>query len=364
VPGCGHDQYDDVDWQQAGVIEQTPGNWGEDNLSAGPQTPPSSGTVLPAGQPSAGEVAVLDYARPLWDEIFRPLGSEQGDWTWVSLRAMELGDILDRSFHIVKRSFRTILAVTAVGYGLFYLANAAFTMSTTGGASSGSRIGLTILAGLIMFLSYPLIFWSGGALTILSARTFLNRDITFSLIWRLAWQRFWPLLGSSLLAGLVILGILVPFIISIALVAVSPWFLILAIPMGLLGIGGAFVCTIRFSLIFEAVALENQGAVDGLRRSWYLTRAYLGKVFVVFLVVGLITWVATVPFTIMFAMLSYLSPALAQTAIGLVNIMVVYLPQIAGVVLYFDLRIRKEGFDLELMADLVSRETMIGSVTQ
>jgi hypothetical protein len=121
---------------------------------------------------------------------------------------------------------------------------------------------------------------------------------------------------------------------------------------------------IRLSLTLPAVVLERISPAAAIRRSWQLTRYSFWRLFGILLltgiVVGVASYVLTVPFAIIAAVISGSSlltasasisvAALVVSAIGSIVAATITRPVSAGVtvLLYADLRMRREGFDLTL----------------
>ena len=101
-----------------------------------------------------------------------------------------------------------------------------------------------------------------------------------------------------------------------------------------------------------------------MKRSKALVSGNLGKVFLVLLVVLLITWIANWLFGRIGGLIggqvaeSNLSAALLINQVFSLVGQVLVMPISAGamILLYYDLRIRKEGFDLEMLARSLGSE--------
>jgi membrane-anchored glycerophosphoryl diester phosphodiesterase (GDPDase) len=120
----------------------------------------------------------------------------------------------------------------------------------------------------------------------------------------------------------------------------------------------------RLIVSVPAALIEQRGPSEALGRSWRLTKDHAGRAFVLLLIYIVISMAAAlvfqVPFTIAsiayrnnFAMLQFWT-ALTQVGDTIINIVVSPILLIATSVFYFDLRVRKEGFDLQFMLDPTS----------
>ncbi len=171
-----------------------------------------------------------------------------------------------------------------------------------------------------------------GACVHLLGQRYLRRRATWTEALKAAFSRFWVLLGATILFGL---GIMAGFIALI--------------------IPGVFLL-VAWWLYHAAVMIEHKGPADALRRSFDLVRGRWWPTFGA-LIVGLIVYV----------MLAFVAPVLLYGATAASNSALMFMvlnallsllttvlgqPLLAAleVVIYFELRVRKEGFDLEIQA--------------
>ncbi len=158
--------------------------------------------------------------------------------------------------------------------------------------------------------------------------------------------RFWPIVAASVAKWLLIL---LAGSISILLIAVGSTILgwiaaVLAIPAFAL----PFMVWARFFAVPGVTILENLGVGESLRRSAELSDGFRWKIFGTFVVVYLIIF-AIIMVASMVAMFAIKNFVIAQIASNLLSLVAFPLLSTLIVVLYYDLRIRKEGYDLELM---------------
>lgn len=139
--------------------------------------------------------------------------------------------------------------------------------------------------------------------------------------------------------------------------------IVASVLQGLLVIAG-FVLLIVPGFIFMAwffaapiaVVLEDAGAIHALKRSRELARGHTGHVLGVLLLVLALYLVLTFLIYFVASVIgafvpgSLASPALVEIAAGVLRILLAPIVAVVMTLLYYDLRIRKEGFDLEMMA--------------
>ena len=271
--------------------------------------------------------------------------------TSLDLRPLSLGEILDRTFTIYRNHFLLFIGISAIPHLLVLavsLVNLAFQpLANTAAASFGS-IGTTILLslGIILFSVIAYVFSQGGTVFAVS-ELYLGRSATIIGSLSYALSEVWTLFGVLLLNGIVI-GI---------------GFICLIVP------GIYLAC--RLLVCVPATLVEKRGPAESLSRSFELTRDNVGRALLILLLSVVISWAAsaifTAPFTILM-MTALKNPemmrvwaALTQVGSSVAAILISPILLIATSIFYFDLRVRKEAFDLQFMMDPNSQRTPPGS---
>jgi Membrane domain of glycerophosphoryl diester phosphodiesterase len=214
-----------------------------------------------------------------------------------------------------------------------------------------------------------------GVLTVAVGQGVLGRKETLAGAWRATRSRLGALLAVVLLSALFIfLGWIVAVGLSVAiglLFAVGAHLVPVGILVGALGALTATVfaviVAVRWSLAVPAVMLERRGPMTSLGRSWRLVRRSSWRVLGITLLVQIIVTIANgviqVPFTVLGGTstfsLSQAHASLAATIISAIGGIIgttLTAPLAAGaaVLLYADLRMRREGMDITLQASAVS----------
>lgn len=266
---------------------------------------------------------------------------------------MGVGDIVDETIRLYRHNFRTFVGIVAV------LQVPLIVLQMIQLAIAGPNIfDFSSLARGDGIQPGPLIFWLassfalaivGGlaylviqaALTSATSERYLGRQITVGQAYRTARGCFWRLLGNTLI---------------IAIVAFLLFVTIIGIPV-------AIFLLVRWMLVVEAIALEGKGVFQSLSRSTALVKGSWWRVLGVFIVALVLQYmVAAIPAGILSLVVmgvgalvsptSILIPTMINTVIGSVfGIVATPLIPLISVLLYYDLRIRKEGFDLQLLAE-------------
>lgn len=289
------------------------------------------------------------------------------------LRPLTLSDVLDGMFRMFLAHWRTY--VLALGLVLLPLN---FILAVLGGlagvnqgildqflnpatAQAAIETGPDLVA-LFTFLGIAALsavlvspFVRGVACRI-SADAFDGRNPQPREVLRETLPRYWALVGAALLIGLVAFAVLiVPGALLIGGVATGG--------DGLAVLGGilmfvAFFVVIwlvnRFQLAFAAVVVERVGPVAALRRSAELVKGRWWRVFgtllLASLVSGIVAQIASLPFALPGDIFGDVLGVVFLT-IGTVIASIITTPLSANAqtLLYFDGRIRNEGYDLEVM---------------
>lgn len=303
----------------------------------------------------------------------------------IPLRPLMFGEIIDGSFQTIRRNARAMLGAALLAQSLAVVLTAVLTAGSVASAASLETwieslneqdmvsMGFTVLAAvlLVAVLTVFLAAVLQGAMVVPVARSVLNRTTGFRQMWALARSRAGALIR---LACLMVLGWLVGAALFVGLMvlviaALGGIGALILIPLGFGGIALSVWIYIKILVAPAAVVIEELGAVDGLRRSWQLTRGnwwrILGITLVVSIMVGIIAQVVTIPVSLLPAFYtSVVSPhggpdeaIAAAVAIALATAVISALVGAVGyafqtavmALLYLDLRMRKDGLDIALL---------------
>jgi hypothetical protein len=270
----------------------------------------------------------------------------------MELRPLSTGEILDRTFTLYRRNFLLFLGISAIPHVLVLILNlvrVSLTFSSLSlptfrpaHATPPAMPSLTGLAGVMIIAMLVLIFsliaylLSQGATVVAVSEIYLGRSITIAESFRRVSGELLNLFGVVVLNGLATLA----------------GFVCLVIP------GIYIMC--RLVVCVPAALVENIGARDSLERSFDLTRDSAGRAFVILLLYFAVAFAAaalfTWPFTIIMVLVAQKNPSqmifwLQVTQVGtfIGNVLVTPILTIASAILYYDLRVRKEAFDIQLM---------------
>lgn len=307
-------------------------------------------------------------------------------WEW---KPRGVGDWLDGVFQVYRGGLRPLLALSVSIMLPLGLAGGLLAYSVT--ETFMSRIlplvehsdpevlGLTILSLLggrvpgyfgLLLLSYLAgIYLSVGG-TWLVHKHLHGEPQKLAAIFRGSWRFFWRALGASLMRGLVYLGLwasLIGITVVLAIFTHQVWMTVVA---WLIGAAAAVFIAIRWSLADQAIVVEGLGVFASLGRSFRLTAGRFWATFGRLLLYGLIVTAISAAMTTATSLLNTLVIAIHSTALivalqglqSLINALLRPLGWIAVTLIYFDLRIRKEGYDLEQKAKSLQQDTVAPEV--
>ncbi len=250
----------------------------------------------------------------------------------VALRPLSVGEIIDASFQIYRRHFGALAAIVLVCNSLPLLLQ--IFLEAAGGAREHP---VMMLAYYIFYVVMSSI--ATAATVFVVSESYLGRTIAA----REALSRATPFVGRVIMAS-ILFGFL-------AIVG----FILLVVP------GVVIVCGLV--LATPALGIEAlPSATAALGRSWNLTRGFRLKVFGLLFLLGVILvlpWLAVSMLMGVIAAMAAVGGAgrspmvfvvLGVAIGGLVQFFLYPLSHAALTITYYDLRVRKEGFDLELLA--------------
>lgn len=301
------------------------------------------------------------------------------------LRPMSVGDILDQAIRIYRRNFVPlviIVAIVSLPYVALQLAITLLTNPFTLGFSQTSQsfdpdainTG-TLLAGQLLSLGLALAYgvalvFQSGALTAFVSEKFLGRAISVREAYGRAFRRWLALLIAVVLLS-IIFGVVLSAMCGLWLV---PLMGISALGAGLdsgssaaFGVVTLMLCClvgpalavaiflgVRWSFFVQAIVLEDYNSSGGLGRSWKLVKGSFWRAFFVIAALALLVFVLNLGLYLLALTLAALTQSpialviLSSVSMQLINIIFTPLQFAALTILYYDLRIRKEGFDLQM----------------
>lgn len=200
--------------------------------------------------------------------------------------------------------------------------------------SLGSTIGALAVGTLVNVALLPFLY---GAVTYAACESALGRPVTAWGVVRAVLRRYFPLLGYVLLA--VLMGVL------FCLFPLWIW----------IQVGWALVMPVMF--------IENTGLVAAMGRSWRLVEGRWWRTFLIIFLIFILVYVARFALdafillgqVLLQIILSSVAASWIFAALSaVIDSLVIPIFQIAVVLIYFDLRVRREALDLFQLAQNVA----------
>ena len=284
------------------------------------------------------------------------------------LRPLSLGELLDRAFSLYKQNFLLFFGIMmwpsllAVAVGLLNTGMQTLVRRPATGvnvAVMGAGIGFgMILLGIAYWVAYTIAL---GATTLAVSDVYLGNAVTISASYKKMKGRTWGLMCVMGWVGLQVGAVV--FLLVIAMVVLAAAGRVVGIVAVLillpLVIGIPLWLSLRYSVAVPAMMLEKLGARGAASRSWQLTKGNLGRAFLVLLLMVIITYTVMAVFQGPFFVAAILTADHGQPTLWLMGLSTVMggiggalaapLLMIGLVLLYYDIRVRKEAFDLQLL---------------
>lgn len=238
------------------------------------------------------------------------------------LRPLSLGEVLDTGFGLYRVLFVPLVTITVVCRVLPTLLGVFVT-------TSGGLLVHPLLSAVQVLVTIITSAFAVAAVTYVVSGHYLGRDISANVALRQA---------LTLIIPLVILGFF-------QLIVIGAGFILLIIPGLILAAG--------LALSSVALVLEHLAPTAAMDRSWKLTRGFRGKVLLTMFVASLLFIIPIMILGVLAgigAALGKTSPVAIQVVTAVLQVFIFPYMYTVITVLYYDLRVRKEGFDLDLLA--------------
>jgi hypothetical protein len=261
----------------------------------------------------------------------------------TSLRPMSLGELLDRSFFLYRKHFALFVGIIALPH-LAVLAFQLVGVTVRRGTMTTTFTATTLvwsLGSIVIYLGA--VAASQGATVMAVSRVHLGNDTSIS-------ESFASIKGRILYLALIMIGVGI---------GVGIGFVLLIVPGIILGL--------MWALTIPVAVLEDKGLRDATSRSAELTKGNRGRIFMIYFLFLVLTYIVYIlwemPILAAVGMFTRgqhpmtVLPIWTQIAIPvgtfLSQCLVAPLLTIALSLVYYDQRVRKEAFDLQLMMSTI-----------
>lgn len=301
------------------------------------------------------------------------------------LRPLSTSELLDRTFHLYRNHllmFVLITAIPQIPVLALHAADAALWLR----AIVASRALRTLLFLLVSLLGLEISHAAtaiavsklhlGGSTSVRSAYSGAKGTL-LRVMWIVVVTYVLPLILSVLL-GLVVAGFSAGILAAIGMFhtrdTASIWFRVTIVFLVFLAAPLlAMRWWLSWALAVPVTVLEGGGLLTTIRRSRWLTAGRRGRIFGIYVLIVLLTYVVQLLFQTPYYILAGAQVFTPHGRVGATRIMVSAvgaflstslvgpLLEIALTLIYYDERVRKEGFDLQLMMSNLESAAAPGS---
>ena len=296
----------------------------------------------------------------------------------IQVKPMAVGEILDRSFRLLRQYFWLFFMIIFIPQAVFFVVNFGLQFLISGNTTqdfslaTGAGFGISAFLALLIFL--VLQFWAQGALIHAVSETYLGHSTSIKASYGAMRSRLGRLIGTLILWAILVFGVPALFFIAAAVIAPS-----LAM-MGLGGVATGIIVVIvvilaiwilttlflNWLLADKVVVLEEIAWMKALRRSkelmkgrtepgfWKSIKTKASLIILMGILIGLgIHFLFQLPGVLLGIV--FPQGMVVATVQGVLNSVSTSLATaytaIAMILFYYDIRVRKEGFDLKMMAE-------------
>jgi hypothetical protein len=288
------------------------------------------------------------------------------------LRPLGVGDVLDRTFTVYRSKPLVFIGLSAIWYLLLVLVFIVLAVAIFAGALAAFArqaatpspeqiasavagiIGFVIVAVIVAILAFSA---QSASLVYAASRRYLAKDVAIGESFRAGLSASWRLFIAGVLVFLTIVCLWAVLLIVAAITNQGLAFAIAVI--------AAIVATAYLACSWlvapVVVVVEKMGPISALGRAWRLSSGHRWRIFGIQVLLFVLNIVLSVLIGALFggfAAAGAQQPdqlglsTLVQSLVNLAST-IVWAPVewIAFTVLYYDLRVRKEAFDLQLAAE-------------
>ena len=287
-------------------------------LDASGWRPESGGRAVPSQfQPGTGAPGTAPAAQR--DFKIQPLG---------------LGQLFDTGIKIYFRHFKFVVGAAAIVLIPFHLVFFLIFKMMFENPADLENVNIVVMISFVLLTIIMMPLIQGATIKVISD-VYMGETVSVKKAYAFAARK----IGALILGG-IIFGILV------------------GIGTILLIIPGIYLM-VAFYLFPYAIVLENKSSTQSLSRSQQLVKGSWFKLFLVILLMGVLTWVIQAIVQVPWEMYVRSSDDIltvirlmpvVQLIQNILQLLIYPIGIIISILFYYDLRVRKEGYDLEIMA--------------
>jgi hypothetical protein len=252
----------------------------------------------------------------------------------TQLRPRSATEIVDAAFQLMRGHFVSLITLSIAA--ILPLAAVLVLVGVFGGfprAGTSADSGAAVGAALFIVAIFIIVFLVGqNAVMAAASQAYLGEAVQAGEAVRRALRRTLPLI----------------LVYAVSVVGIFAGFLLFIIP-------GVYLA-IRLLALPMVTVLEDGDPIETFKRTWDLGRGHAGHMFITSLIGNLMYTAVSFIGQIGMTLVTSLLPGAAAASLGLILLLLTFalafpFVQVIRVVLYYDLRIRLEGLDVEMMAE-------------
>ena len=244
----------------------------------------------------------------------------------VALRPRSTTELIDAAVVLLRQHYMEIITTSAIFLIPAFILKLFLPDIRAGRLPAGNQLGL-FGVGLAVTIVFSIV--SSAAVVVVVSDSYLGREVSIGAAVQRVINRIWPVFWTAFLQFLLAMVGTVLFVIP-----------------GLLCVAWFFAATV-------VVVIEGKGTFAALGRSRQLASGSVGRIlgilFLSLILVLVIEIIAGMALGLI-GVLAHAGPAFTTLAGNIASLLIYPFFTVVITLLYYDLRIRKEGFDLEVMS--------------
>lgn len=292
------------------------------------------------------------------------------------LRPLSVGDIIDRVLRLIRANIVLFIGIALIPDLIVEILQRASGLSQTldpndlrvlfdprsapvdprsfQAPNTGAVIAVVIVSIAISLIQ-------AGALMEAIGQRYLGRTITVREAYERGLRAVPRLVLSALVVGVVFIAVILVIVAAVAVLNSSA---VAGVAIALLGLVGFFFVLpwafLSLTVVGPAIVLEGLGPIAAIRRSFHLMDRARLRALGLYILIWIISIILGIVLGIVF-LVSFVTDPTVRAVLQVVASVVsstISSPLLYGaaVILFYDLRVRREAFDLQLAAEALPRE--------
>ena len=251
----------------------------------------------------------------------------------IEARPRSPTEIIDSTFYVLRQNYGAYVTAAAI----MYLPSLLLALATRGAADvSPAAFVMSTPVAVSVLLGWFWVALTNAAMVVITSQIFLGSAPDLSAAIKRALRRAWPVLFSVIATSvLTFVGII---------------FLI---------VPGVYLAS-RYGVSAAVAAVEDAGPIGSLERASRLSRHNQVRYLNTMLMLFVLYIIVSIALGIILGITGL--PAMAIVSTAIVSVFLFPALGIAHTLLYYDMRIRNEGYDLQLMSERLGPEQQLQPV--